>query len=129
MFEHSYLSIAAVDLDKPTQFSNLIIPAVFVVVLLVMIFIAQGFVRTLLRNRKNASEWDKLEDLFKDYELSNEEAGLLRTKLRSFRYGAPTIIFINKNGIEEKSLRVESYVNKTEILDRIKIFLKQSESL
>ncbi|MDB9822180.1 thioredoxin family protein [Deltaproteobacteria bacterium] len=47
--------------------------------------------------------------------------------IRRYRvWGAPTIIFINKTGIEEKSLKIESYVNKAEFLDRINIFLREN---
>ncbi|MDY7035593.1 MAG: cytochrome c biogenesis protein CcdA, partial [Thermodesulfobacteriota bacterium] len=38
--------------------------------------------------------------------------------------GVPTIIFLNRNGIEEKSLRIESLVDKSEFLDRMKRLLK-----
>ena len=36
--------------------------------------------------------------------------------------GVPTIIFLNKQGREEKGLRIESYVNKEAVLNRMKQF-------
>jgi hypothetical protein len=35
----------------------------------------------------------------------------------------PTIIFINKEGIEEKSLRVESLVDESEFLEKMKALM------
>ncbi len=37
--------------------------------------------------------------------------------------GVPTIIFINKEGVEEKSLRIESLVDKSEFLEKMKALL------
>jgi len=44
-------------------------------------------------------------------------------------WGAPTIIFINKDGMEERGLRIESYVDSIELLDRMKSFLEHNELL
>ncbi len=41
-------------------------------------------------------------------------------------YGVPTVVFINREGIEEKSLRIESLVNKPEFLDKMKRLLEES---
>jgi thiol:disulfide interchange protein DsbD len=37
--------------------------------------------------------------------------------------GVPTVIFINKEGVEEKSLRIESLVDKSEFLERMKALM------
>jgi len=42
--------------------------------------------------------------------------------------GVPTVIFLNKEGVEEKSLRIESLMGKTEVLDRMKRALDRSPS-
>ncbi len=39
-------------------------------------------------------------------------------------WGAPTIIFINKEGMEERGLRIESYVDNAELLNRMKSLLQ-----
>jgi thiol:disulfide interchange protein DsbD len=38
--------------------------------------------------------------------------------------GVPTIIFINREGKEEGDLRIESYVDKTELLHRMTFLLQ-----
>jgi thiol:disulfide interchange protein DsbD len=43
--------------------------------------------------------------------------------------GVPTIIFFNKEGIEEDTLRIESYVGKDQFLDRVKQLLEKSPPL
>ena len=40
--------------------------------------------------------------------------------------GVPTIIFINGNGVEERALRIESYVGKEEVLKRMRKLVKAS---
>jgi thiol:disulfide interchange protein DsbD len=40
--------------------------------------------------------------------------------------GVPTIIFLNKEGIEEKDLRVEKYVGRFEFLDRMRKHMQRS---
>jgi thiol:disulfide interchange protein DsbD len=40
--------------------------------------------------------------------------------------GVPTIIFINGKGVEERGLRIESYVSKEEVLKRMRQLLKAS---
>jgi len=40
--------------------------------------------------------------------------------------GVPTIIFLNKQGREEKSLRIESYVNEVAVLKRMKQAIRLS---
>jgi thiol:disulfide interchange protein DsbD len=40
--------------------------------------------------------------------------------------GVPTIIFLNKKGIEEKDLRVEKYVGRFEFLDRMRKHMQRS---
>jgi thiol:disulfide interchange protein DsbD len=37
--------------------------------------------------------------------------------------GVPTVIFISKEGVEEKSLRIQSLVDKSEFLERMKAML------
>ncbi len=39
--------------------------------------------------------------------------------------GVPTVIFINRRGIEEKKLRIESYVGQNEILNRMKQLIEE----
>ncbi len=39
-------------------------------------------------------------------------------------WGAPTIIFIDKEGMEERGLRIESYVDNAELLNRMKSLLQ-----
>jgi thiol:disulfide interchange protein DsbD len=43
--------------------------------------------------------------------------------------GVPTVIFINAHGVEEKRMRIESYVGKSEFLARLKSFLEISASI
>ena len=40
--------------------------------------------------------------------------------------GVPTIIFINRRGIEEKRLRIESFVGRDEVLNRMKQLIEKS---
>ncbi|MBW1702252.1 MAG: thioredoxin family protein [Deltaproteobacteria bacterium] len=40
--------------------------------------------------------------------------------------GVPTIIFINRRGIEEKRLRIESFVGRDEVLNRMKQLIDES---
>lgn len=40
--------------------------------------------------------------------------------------GVPTVVFINKRGIEEKRLRIESYAGQDEILSRMKQLIEES---
>lgn len=46
----------------------------------------------------------------------DQEALLKRYQIR----GVPTILFLNSRGTEEKGLRIESYVNKDEVLNRMR---------
>ena len=39
--------------------------------------------------------------------------------------GVPTVIFINRNGIEEKDLRIESFVKRNDVLRRMKRFIEK----
>jgi thiol:disulfide interchange protein DsbD len=50
------------------------------------------------------------------------QAGLLKHyKIR----GVPTIIFVNRDGIEETDLRIESYVKRNEVLKRMKMLIEK----
>lgn len=40
--------------------------------------------------------------------------------------GVPTVIFLNRKGVEEKSLRIESYLSKFEFLGRMRKLLEKS---
>jgi thiol:disulfide interchange protein DsbD len=40
--------------------------------------------------------------------------------------GVPTIIFINRRGIEEKRLRIESFIGRDEVLNRMKQLIEKS---
>ena len=40
--------------------------------------------------------------------------------------GVPTVIFINRRGIEERRLRIESYAGRDEILSRMKHLIDES---
>lgn len=40
--------------------------------------------------------------------------------------GVPTVIFINRHGSEEKEMRIESYVNRDEVLRKMKRLIRQS---
>ena len=42
--------------------------------------------------------------------------------------GVPTVIFLNKEGIEEKGLRIESLVDRSQFLDRMNQLLNKSSS-
>jgi thiol:disulfide interchange protein DsbD len=39
--------------------------------------------------------------------------------------GVPTIIFVNRDGIEETDLRIESYVNSNDVLKRMKMLIEK----
>jgi len=55
---------------------------------------------------------------------ANQEEILKRYRVR----GVPTVIFLNGEGIEERNLRVESFVSKSEFLKRARKVLKESPS-
>ena len=40
--------------------------------------------------------------------------------------GVPTLVFLNSEGFEEKNLRVESYVDKSVFLNKMKLLLEKS---
>lgn len=40
--------------------------------------------------------------------------------------GVPTLVFLNRDGVEEKELRIESYTGKGEVLERMKRLLEKS---
>jgi thiol:disulfide interchange protein DsbD len=40
--------------------------------------------------------------------------------------GVPTVIFLNREGEEEKALRIESFIDKSEFLERVRQILKKS---
>jgi thiol:disulfide interchange protein DsbD len=65
-------------------------------------------------------------------ELMNVRVDLTNVKafhdelLRSYGIrGIPTAVLINRNGIEERNLRIEGYVGKNEFLERLKRLLKK----
>ena len=49
--------------------------------------------------------------------------------LKQYRIkGVPTFIFINSNGVEEEHLKIETYVDKTEFIKKMKLLLKNPSS-
>ncbi len=40
--------------------------------------------------------------------------------------GFPTIVFINRDGVTERELRIESFVNRDVVLDRMKKIIEGS---
>ena len=42
--------------------------------------------------------------------------------------GVPTMIFMNRDGQEEKSLRIEEFVDKAHFLERMKALLNEASS-
>ncbi len=42
--------------------------------------------------------------------------------------GIPTVVFINRNGVEDKQLRIKGHAGKSEFLDRLKRLLEGPSS-
>ena len=77
----------------PTQdWSALILPAVVLIGAVIIILIANLFLRAYLKRQRYAGEWDELEKLFRKFELSPEEMAILRSKLRKLGYTTPAIV-------------------------------------
>ncbi len=87
-----------------------------------------GPCKAMERNVFTAPEVVKLSNNFQNIRVDltkrhpEQDLLLKRYQVR----GVPTIIFLNKQGAEEKGLRIESYVNKEEVLKRMKQLIRLS---
>jgi len=101
------LFLLATDRDKgltPTQsVGNLWVPAIILIIVILLVFLAQYMLRVYLHDRTISSDWEELEQLFTRFDLSREETHLLRSKLIKFRYAYPTKVL--KKEIEFEKFR------------------------
>lgn len=74
-----------------------IMPAIVIILTIVTVILVSAILKVYLGSRKVTLEWKQFEDLIQRIQLTPEEASLVRTHLRKFRYSSPTDV-LKKEG-------------------------------
>jgi len=104
LWDYRFISIGSggtSNYSTTTGFGWLILPAIVIVVAIFSVILIASVLRIYMKVRKVSSDWDSFELLMDKYKLSHEEANIIRSNLRKYRYKNPSDIFKKENEFDK----------------------------
>jgi hypothetical protein len=104
LWDYRFISINAdgtSNYSTTTGFGWLILPAIVIVLVIFGVILFTAMLKVYMKVRKVSSDWDSFELLMDKYQLSHEEASIIRRNLRKYRYKNPSDIFKKENEFDK----------------------------
>ncbi len=104
MWDYRFISIGSgvtSNYSTTTGLGWLIIPAIVIVLVIFSVILLTSVLRVIMKLCKVSSEWDNFELLINKYQLSHDEASIVRSNLRKYKYKNPSEILKDENEFDE----------------------------
>ncbi len=104
LWDYRFISIDSDGISNystTTGFGWLILPAIVIVLVIFAVILLTAVLKVYMKIRKVSSEWDSFELLMNKYQLSHEEASIIRINARKYRYKNPSDILKNENEFDK----------------------------